>query len=83
MSLTSLHIQEIAVLYQRNANAVYGTGVREILVKLIPIPSSAGGREMSEAGDQSMGDGDSSLNNGQTFIAPSRWAAGVYLSFMS
>jgi hypothetical protein len=42
----------MALMYQDNADAVYGSGEKEVLVRLLPVPTSAGDQEipdMSEA----------------------------------
>jgi hypothetical protein len=53
----------MAILYQHNADTVYGPGVREILINLLPVPSSTEGREMSAGEDRNTAGGDPSLNN--------------------
>jgi hypothetical protein len=47
-NLTSFYIQEMAVLYQHNADVVYGPGVREVLVGLLPVPAMADDDEVLE-----------------------------------
>jgi hypothetical protein len=47
-NITSFYTQEIAVLYQHNADVVYGPGVREVLVGLLPVPGISDGDEVLE-----------------------------------